>query len=97
MTRRVRNILLPIIAGSFFPREEKYSTIEKDCLAIKEAVHHFRTYLLGREFKVETDHRALIWMDRLRDTNARLTRWSLLLQSYDFVVEHHKGSNNGEC
>ena len=25
-------------------------------------------------------------MDRLKDTNARLTRWSLLLQSYDFIV-----------
>lgn len=52
------------------PREEKYSTVEKECLAIKESIHHFRTYLLGRQFKVETDHRALVWMDRLRDTNA---------------------------
>eukprot|EP00731_Ephydatia_muelleri_P021177 Em0013g904a len=62
------------------PREERYSTVEKECLAIKEAIHHFRTYLLGRQFKVETDHQALVWMDRLKDTNARLTRWSLLLQ-----------------
>eukprot|EP00731_Ephydatia_muelleri_P036793 Em0326g5a len=59
------------------PREERYSTVEKECLAIKEAIHHFRTYLLGRQFKVETDHQALVWMDRLKDTNARLTRWSL--------------------
>ncbi|KAL5506420.1 hypothetical protein EMCRGX_G008052 [Ephydatia muelleri] len=47
------------------PREERYSTVEKECLAIKEAIHHFRTYLLGRQFKVETDHQALVWMDRL--------------------------------
>ena len=36
-------------------------------------------------------------MDRLKDTNARLTRWSLLLQSYDFLVEHRKGLKNGNA
>eukprot|EP00731_Ephydatia_muelleri_P034853 Em0081g18a len=65
------------------PREERYSTVEKECLAIKEAIHHFRTYLLGRQFKGGDGSSALVWMDRLKDTNARLTRWSLLLQSYD--------------
>eukprot|EP00731_Ephydatia_muelleri_P034136 Em0048g12a len=79
------------------PREERYSTVEKECLAIKQAIHHFRMYLLGRQFKVETDHQALVWMDRLKDTNARLTRWSLLLQSYDFLVEHRKGLKNGNA
>ena len=46
---------------------------------------------------METDHQALVWMDRLKDTNARLTRWSLLLQSYDFLVEHRKGLKNGNA
>ena len=30
------------------PREVRYSTIEKECLAIKVATHAFRVYLLGR-------------------------------------------------
>ena len=30
-------------------REEKYSTIEKECLAIKLGVQAFRVYLLGRD------------------------------------------------
>ena len=78
------------------PREERYSTIEK-CLAIKLATHAFRVYLLGRQFEVQTDHRALEWLNRLKDHNARLTRWSLALQPYDFVVKYRAGKTNGNA
>ena len=40
------------------PRETRYSTIEKECLAIKLGVEAFRVYLLGRKFEIQTDHRA---------------------------------------
>ena len=79
------------------PREEKYSTIEKECLAIKVAPHAFRTYLIGRQFTVETDHRSLIWLDKLKDSNSRLSRWSLSLQPYDFTVAHRSGADNGNA
>ena len=63
-------------------REGKYAAVEKECLAIKAATHAFRVYLLGRHFVVQTDHRALEWLDRMKDNNARLTQWSLALQPY---------------
>ena len=40
----------------FLPREERYSVIKKECLAIKLAVAAFRVYLLGRSFVIQTDH-----------------------------------------
>ena len=52
------------------PREERYSTVEKECLAIKLAVHMFRVYLLGRKFVIQTDHRSLEWLDRLKENNS---------------------------
>ena len=41
------------------PRETHYSTVKKECLAIKLATHAFRVYLLGKEFTIQTDHQAL--------------------------------------
>ena len=76
------------------PREERYSTAEKKCLAIKLAVHMFRAYLLGRRFIIQTDHHSLEWLDRLKENNSRLCRWSLALQPFKFVVEYCKGSQN---
>ena len=38
------------------PREERYSTVKKECLAIKLAITAFSVYLLGRPFTIESDH-----------------------------------------
>ena len=93
------NIEHPIAYYSrkLLPRETRYLTIEKECLAIKAATHHFRVYLLGRKFTIQTDHRALEWLDRLKDNNARLTCWSLALQPYDFQVRYCLGHSNGNA
>ena len=78
-------------------REEKFSTIEKECLAIKLACQSFRVHLLGRPFLIQTDHRALEWLDRLKENNARLTLWSLVLQPFQFEVKHRPGRDNGNA
>ena len=41
------------------PHETRYTTTEKECLAIINAVQHFSVYLLGRTFKIVTDHGVL--------------------------------------
>ena len=79
------------------PMETWYSTMEKECLAIKLATHAFRVYLLGRKFTIQTDHRALEWLHRLKDNNARLVRWSLALQPYNFQVRYRTGRANGNA
>ena len=79
------------------PREEKYATIEKECLAIKLAVEAFSVYLLGRHFTIQTDHRSLEWLDRLKGSNAKLTRWSLALQPYHFTIKHRPGAQNNNA
>uniref|UniRef100_A0AAV2LQG7 SCAN box domain-containing protein n=1 Tax=Knipowitschia caucasica TaxID=637954 RepID=A0AAV2LQG7_KNICA len=48
----------------------------------------------GREFILETDHRALTWINTMKDHNARLSRWYLSLQPFKFTVRHRKGTAN---
>ena len=46
------------------PWEEKYFTIEKECLGIKMGIEAFQFYLMECTFINQTDHRSLIWLDR---------------------------------
>ena len=74
--------------------ERNYSTIEKECLAIVWGIKRFHLYLYGVPFVLQTDHEPLKYMDSAKYTNARLMRWAMFLQSYNFNVEATKGSEN---
>lgn len=73
-------------------RETRYSTIEKECLAIRWAVLTLRFYLLGQEFTLCSDNAPLQWLHHMKDTNARITRWYLALQPFKFKVVHRPGA-----
>ena len=77
--------------------EKKYSIVEKECFAIKWAVEALRYYLVGRTFKLVTDHAPLKWMCQNREKNRRVTRWFMSLQDYSFTVEHRPGRQLGNA
>lgn len=79
------------------PRETRYSTIEKECLAIVNSVRHFCIYLLGQHFTIITDHGALKFLQTMRNGNGRLTRWAMALQPYHFTILHRPGADNGDA
>ncbi len=83
------------ISQKLSKRETMYSTIEKECLAIRWAVLTLRYYLLGREFTLCSDHAPLQWLHRMKDTNARITRWYLALQPFKFKVIHRDSESGG--
>jgi len=74
--------------------ESNYATVEKECLAVVWAVVKFETFLYGRHFTLQTDHQPLKYLQQARLTNARLTRWALLLQPYHFTIEVIPGKDN---
>lgn len=76
------------------PAQTRYSTIEKELLAIILAVENFNHYLTGREFLIVTDHRPLTFLFNTRNMNARLHRWRYILMEYKFKVIYRSGTQN---
>ncbi len=67
---------------------------EQECLAIQWALKRYRSYLEDEEFTLRTDNKALLWLNTAKNSNAKLTRWALLLQEFKFKVEHCPGKLN---
>ncbi|GBN95131.1 Transposon Tf2-6 polyprotein [Araneus ventricosus] len=72
--------------------EKKYSSYELEALAVIEAVKKFRVYLLGIPFKIVTDCSALEKTMQKKDLVTRVARWALLLEEFDYVIEHRSGT-----
>nr|GEW88786.1 reverse transcriptase domain-containing protein [Tanacetum cinerariifolium] len=74
--------------------ESNYTTTEKEMLTVVYAFEKFRSYLIMNKSIVHTDHSALKYLFAKKDAKARLLRWVLLLQEFDFKVLDTKGAEN---
>ena len=76
------------------PSERWYGATELQGLAVVDAVEHFSAYLVGQEFTVETDHKALTFLHSTKYLNARLARRALRLQTFSFTIRYQPGPDN---
>nr|GEZ62398.1 reverse transcriptase domain-containing protein [Tanacetum cinerariifolium] len=74
--------------------ETNYTTTEKEMLAVVYAFEKFLSYLIMNKSIVYTDHSALKYLFAKKDAKARLLRWILLLQEFDFKVIDTRRAEN---
>lgn len=74
--------------------ELSYTITEKEAAAVVFALKKWRVWVLGRKITIISDHRALSFLRCCRLLSARLTRWVIYLQEYDFDILYRKGSEN---
>jgi transposase InsO family protein len=88
--------LFPVSFASrkLLPREQKYSTIERECLGLVWAVKKFNPYLYGTQFVLQTDHQPLTYLHQAKYINDRVMRWAMVLQSYSMTIQTIKGKDN---
>lgn len=75
--------------------QRAWKAAEKEGAAALEAIEKFRSYVEGTRFTLITDSSALSFiMNSKWKASSKLSRWSMLLQQYDMVIRHRKGSEN---
>lgn len=86
--------LISVVSRCLTKAEVRYTTTEKELLAVVYAVSKFRTYLIGGQFEIITDHRCLTFLSNVAFGNSRLLRWALFLQQYSFTITYCRGKDN---
>lgn len=71
--------------------EEIHSSYDLEDLAIVEALKKFSVSLLGTKFKIVTDCSAFQKTIVKIDLVTRIAKWALLLEEYDYEIEHRLG------
>ena len=77
--------------------EKNYCVMHKELLAVVHFLRYFKQYLLGRRFRIRTDHPALTWLKKTPDPIGQQNRWLEQMKEYDFTMEHRPGTRHGNA
>ncbi|GBG84381.1 hypothetical protein CBR_g38354 [Chara braunii] len=70
------------------------STYMRELYALRMALDYWNYYLLGRHFKVFSDHETLKWIKQQTTLSPTLLRWFHEIDIFDFELRHKKGCYN---
>ncbi len=80
--------------------DKNYAQNELELLGVVWGVEQFKHYLMGKKFKVETDHSALVNVFNRHRNNKyyrpRLIRWKNRMLIYDFDIVYVRGHEQGD-
>ena len=82
---------------AFSKSQTDYSATKRELLAIVTFTRHFKHYLLGRKFKIVTDHRALQWLHNFKDPDRLTAPWLEKLAAFDYEVQNRLGKSIGHA
>lgn len=98
LQQEVAGVLRPI---AFFskrlePPQRKYSTFDRELVAMYEAIKHFRHFLEGRPFHIRTDHKPLTTAMSQQGTtwSPRVSRHLAFISEFTTDIRHVRGEEN---
>ena len=83
---------IALISKALSGPQLKWSTPEKEAYAIFYTLNNLSYLLRDVSFTIQTDHKNLTFLNM--DGSAKVKRWKMEIQEYDFRVEHIAGVDN---
>jgi cleavage and polyadenylation specificity factor subunit 1 len=80
------------LSKSLSPEQQRWTVPEKEAYAIYWAFTELDYLIRDRHFTLKTDHQNLTYINS--GPSAKVLRWKLAIQSYDFDIEHIPGADN---
>lgn len=77
--------------------QKKKKAIYLECIAIKESVKYWQHWLIGKHFKVFSDHKPLEKMNIKARTDEELGDLTYYLSQFDFEIIYRPGKDNLEA
>lgn len=76
--------------------QKRYSATERECLAVLLSIEHFKHFVEGYQFIVQTDAMSLTFLQTMsiESKSPRIARWALKLAKYDILLQYKKGAEN---
>ena len=72
--------------------QQKYTTTEKEMLAVIECLKNFKNIIFSAKISVYVDHANLLFEGDIN--NSRVHRWKIILNEFNLELKYIKGENN---
>ncbi len=74
--------------------ERNYPTVEREALAVVDALQKFRCYTFGVPTRIIVDHAPLVWLLKGHHKDGRLARWACAIQGNNIEIVHKPGKKH---
>ena len=74
--------------------EKNLSQVHLELLSAVYSCLYFHVYLIGKEFTLKTDNMAVKHLLNMKQVEGKLARWAMILNQYQFKIEHISGTSN---
>jgi transcription antitermination factor NusG len=91
-TKRLRPIAF--FSKKLSEQEMRWAVYEQELYAIVLSLEEWRHYLVGRKFKLITDHQSLIHLKKQQHLTSKQSRWVERLSDFDYEAEYLPGRSN---
>ena len=82
------------VSETISDKHKSLSMYDKEMMSFVFAVQHWRPYLIGRHFKILTDHQTIKYFLEQWITSPTQEKWLLKLLGYDYEIDYRSGTQN---